>query len=158
MFILDELCVRTWVQNREWERKRGSKGWLPSNKVCVCVYVCACVCMWGILLHHLLSSTCNIQCYPCVHMNEMLPVNLKARDSNTGSTPVDLCFRKANPPLCSSSVLLFLFCLSLRCLLTLCSKPFPSSLSVHFSSRRLSSLVLVDYSASSPALLLQSIS
>lgn len=45
MFILDELCVRTWVQNREWERKRGSKGWLPSNKVCVCVYVCASMCV-----------------------------------------------------------------------------------------------------------------
>lgn len=103
------------------------------------------MCMWGILLHHLLSSTCNIQCYPCAHMNEMLPVNLKARDSNTGSTPVDLCYRKANPPLCSSSVLLFFFLpvtalpshsvLQTFSLFPVC--PFLVSSSFFFSPRRL---------------------
>lgn len=52
MFILVELCVRAWVQNREWERKRGSKGWLPCSNikagVCVCASMCVYVCACGV--------------------------------------------------------------------------------------------------------------
>lgn len=58
-------------------------------RACVWIYnMCVCVCV-SVLLH-LLSTTCNIQCYLSVHMNEMLPVSLQDVDTNAGWTPVEL--------------------------------------------------------------------
>ena len=70
--------------------------------VCGCVWVSVHKCMCRGLLLYLLSITCNIQCYLSFHMNEMLPVCLKAAHTNTDShqqsftavkqTPISICF------------------------------------------------------------------
>lgn len=50
----------------------------------VCVFVCMSAIFSGGVLLHPLSSTCNIQCYLSVHMDEELFVNLEAVDRNSG--------------------------------------------------------------------------